>query len=97
MEANVQSGWIQIDERSWRYEDGGVRFFLLTGSERAMLVDSGMNVKNVRSLARELTQLPLILFNTHADRDHMAGNGEFDQVWINPAELVNYRAPIASG
>ena len=35
---------IQINENSWRIEDHGVRFFLLSGTERALLVDSGMQV-----------------------------------------------------
>ncbi len=33
---------VKIDERSWRMEEEGVRFFLLTGTERALLIDSGM-------------------------------------------------------
>lgn len=46
---------IQINENSWRIEDHGVRFFLLTGTERALLVDSGMQVHNAREIAESLT------------------------------------------
>ena len=31
--------WTTIDERTWCYDEGGVRFFLLAGSERALLLD----------------------------------------------------------
>ena len=89
----AESGWCTIDEHTWRYEDGGVRFFLLTGSERALLVDSGMTVHNARELAGELTALPIALFNTHCDRDHVGSNDEFDEVWISPMELVHPQAP----
>lgn len=41
---------IKINENTWRIEDQGVRFFLLTGSESALLIDSGMNVHNARDV-----------------------------------------------
>ena len=83
---------IKIDEGTWSIEDSGVRFFLLTGSEKALLVDTGMNLDGVREIARSLTDLPLEVINTHADRDHIHGNDEFDSVMMHPAELVNYKA-----
>ena len=89
-------GWVAIDERTWRYEEAGVRFFLLCGLERALLIDSGMTTTNARDLARELTDLPLSLFNTHCDPDHIASNAQFDEVWLCPSELVHPLAPKGS-
>lgn len=89
-------GFEKIFENTYVCDEGGVRFFLLTGEEKALLVDSGMETKNVRALAGEVTDLPLTLFNTHTDRDHTGGNGEFGQVMLNPAELVNYASPHPS-
>ena len=83
---------IRIDGNSWRIEDNGVRFFLLTGSERALLVDSGRSVTDARTLAEGLTDLPLRLLNTHADGDHIAGNGQFDSFYMHPDEEPNYRS-----
>ena len=82
---------IQINRNSWRIEDNGVRFFLLTGTERALLVDSGRNVTNARDIASSLTDLPISLLNTHADGDHVAGNGQFESFYMHPAEEDNYR------
>ena len=82
---------VRINGNTWRFEDGGVRFFLLTGSERALLIDSGMNVRNVREIAESLTDLPVSLLNTHADRDHIGSNAEFDAFYMHPAEEGNYR------
>lgn len=82
---------IQINRNSWRVEDSGVRFFLLTGEERALLVDSGRNVQNARDIAESLTDLPVSLINTHADGDHVAGNGQFEEFYMHPAEEENYR------
>ena len=69
---------IRINQNSWRIEDSGVRFFLLVGTERALLVDSGRITANAREIAESLTDLPLSLLNTHADGDHVAGNSQFD-------------------
>ncbi len=80
----------QLDGQTWIFEEGGVRFFLLTGSERALLIDSGMAARNARELARELTDLPLELLNTHADRDHMGSNGEFPEFYMHPSEYINF-------
>lgn len=55
---------IPIDEQTWRLEEEGVRFFLLTGSRSALLIDSGMQTHNAKKLAEGLTALPLSLLNT---------------------------------
>lgn len=87
---------IRINENTYAFEDGGVRFFLLTGTESALLIDSGMTVRNAKELAAQVTDLPVMLFNTHADIDHIGSNDEFDEVMMNPAEFVNYRKPHPS-
>lgn len=81
---------IRINEDTWRIEDTGVRFFLLTGSERALLIDSGMQVQNAKEIAESITGLPVELLNTHADRDHIGSNGEFATFYMHPAEASNY-------
>ena len=44
-----------INENSWRIEDSGVRCFLLTGSEKALLIDSGRELHTARDIAESLT------------------------------------------
>ncbi len=80
----------QIDESTWEFNEEGVRFFLLAGTEKALLIDSGMMTKNAKELAEEKTSLPLFLLNTHADRDHIGSNDEFESFYMNPAECSNY-------
>ena len=41
---------IKIDNSTWRVEDNGVRFFLLSGDDYSLLIDTGMNVKNVKTI-----------------------------------------------
>jgi len=83
---------VQINDTTWRIEDGGVRFFLLAGTEKALLVDSGMNTPNAKQIAESIVKLPIMLLNTHADPDHISGNGSFDYFYMHPDEEDNYRA-----
>ena len=82
---------IKINDSTWRFEDGGVRFFLLCGKEKAALIDTGMNAPDAKELAEGVTDLPLILINTHGDPDHISGNGAFEEFYMSPKEEDNYR------
>ncbi len=88
---------IKVNENTWRIEDGGVRFFLLAGTEKALLIDSGMNVHNARDIAAEMTALPISLLNTHADIDHIGSNEQFKSFYMHPAEEASYRHSGKSG
>ena len=88
---------IQINQNSWRIEDQSVRFFLLTGTEKALLIDSGMNVHNARDIAESLAGLPVSLLNTHSDRDHIGCNSQFTRFYMHPAEEAHYRESGGTG
>lgn len=88
---------IKINDNAWRIEDGMVRFYLFTGRERALLIDTGMTTKNAKEIAESLTALPLSLINTHADRDHTAGNGAFAEIYMSPKEEPLYRNQNGTG
>lgn len=62
--------------------------YLVKGTERALLIDTGCGAGNVRELAESLTDLPLSVVLTHGHYDHAGGAGHFREVWVNPAELV---------
>lgn len=81
---------IQMNDDTWRIEDAGVRFFLLAGKEKALLIDSGMQVHNAKEIAEGLVNLPIELLNTHGDMDHVGSNDEFASFYMNPAEASNY-------
>ena len=55
MEYNVT----QFNENTWIIEEGFVRFFLLTGSREALLIDSGMQAGKAKETAESITSLPL--------------------------------------
>ncbi len=88
---------IQINDSSWRIEDNGVRFFLMAGTEKALLIDSGMNTPDARQIAESITKLPVMLLNTHADPDHISGNGSFDHFYMHPDDEDIYLAFLPIG
>lgn len=79
---------IQIDNNTWRIEDGFVRFFLLEGEEKAVLIDSGVSCPNAFNIAKELTSKQLFLLNTHGDGDHTSGTAGFTDIHIHPLDYV---------
>ncbi len=88
---------IQMNEDTWRIENGMVRFFLLKGTQKALLIDTGMTVLHARQIASALTGLPVFLLNTHADPDHTGGNGQFESFFMHPADEAQYRASGKGG
>ena len=82
---------IQMNRNSWCIEDKDVRFFLLTGSEKALLIDSGMQVHNAKVIAESLTDLPVALLNTHSDMDHLGSVEQFPAFYMHLLEEPNYR------
>lgn len=53
---------------------------LIIGKEKAFLVDTGCGIGNIRKAVEEVTDLPVMVVNTHSDNDHIAGNHLFDEV-----------------
>lgn len=87
----------KVNDNTWRVEDSGVRFFVLEGENEALMIDTGMNTPDARKIAQEITKLPLKLLNTHADPDHISGNGAFEEFYMSPNEQGNLEAHNAAG
>ncbi len=61
--------------------------FLLVGSEKALLIDTGTGVFDLPALVKGLTDKPLIVALTHGHVDHAGGIGFFDEVYAHPDDF----------
>ena len=70
-------------------------FYLVKGSERHLLVDSGMGIGSLRSVLAPHLDKPLVIFSTHTHVDHMGGHREFRdcEILVHPAEADDLRQP----
>lgn len=66
-----------------------VKSHLVIGTERAVLIDTGMGIGNIRAVAESLTDLPISVVNSHAHWDHVGGNHWFTDIAIHPAEAAD--------
>ena len=61
-----------------QYEE--VISYLITGSKRALLFDTGLGMGDIRAVVRQLTQVPITVLNSHTHFDHTGDNWEFDDI-----------------
>ena len=61
--------------------------YLLVGTKRALLIDTGSGFYDLKGTIRNLTKLPYDVAITHGHPDHAGGMREFDTVWLYPADF----------
>lgn len=68
--------------------------YLVEGQDRAVLIDTGTGIGNIRTVVEELTDLPVSVVLTHEHYDHVAGAYRFDEITMfdNAASLARLRA-----
>ena len=64
----------------YQYEE--VISYLIVGTERSLLIDTGLGIGNMAKVVQELSSLPLIVINTHTHHDHIGDNWRFEQCLI---------------
>ena len=55
--------------------------YLILGRTLALLFDTGMGIGDLKSVVGELTQLPMVVLNSHTHNDHVGDNWQFDTVY----------------
>ncbi len=51
--------------------------FLILGTKRAIMFDTGLGIADIKQVALSLTSLPILVINSHTHNDHVGGNWEF--------------------
>ena len=80
----------KINENTYVVDMGGVCYpYLLLGEEKALVIDTGMGQGNLREFFETITDLPMIVTNTHGHSDHTLWNGAFDEVYMHPKAIID--------
>lgn len=67
--------------------------FLLVGTQRALLIDTGIGIGDLRGVVEHLTDKPYDVVMTHGHGDHTGGAGWFDSFWLNEKDWDAYAFP----
>ena len=79
---------VPINNHVWLLNDNNeAACYVVSGRERALVIDTSIGLSNIREAAESLTSLPLICVNTHGHEDHTGGNWAFEKAYMNLADL----------
>lgn len=71
--------------------------YLLIGTKRALLIDTGSGFYDLKGTVEKLTSLPYDVAITHGHPDHAGGMRQFPAVWIHPADVPMAEAETEHG
>ena len=78
---------VQICKGTWEIDEFDcASMFLLEGTERALLIDCGLGIGDLRGAVEQLTDKPVTLVISHGHGDHIGNIDQFDEIWIHPAD-----------
>jgi len=91
---NMKNNWYTIDQidqdsyiiseyRHWEE----THCYLLNGSKRSLLIDTGLGIENIYDVVQTLTDKPVIVVATHIHWDHIGGHKYFPDFYAHSAEL----------
>lgn len=78
---------VQFKKDTWEIDEFDcASIYLLVGTEKAMVIDCGMGIGDLRGAIEMITDKPLICVLSHGHVDHTGNARQFDEVWINPKD-----------
>lgn len=79
----------QLEQGLWVVETTDMTtMYIVEGSERALLIDTGTKCDSLGEVIRKITSKPLDVVITHAHPDHAGNIGFFDEIYLHPADTV---------
>ncbi|MBQ7795079.1 MAG: MBL fold metallo-hydrolase [Lachnospiraceae bacterium] len=74
----IQDGIYEIDE----FDCDNI--FVIVGDDKALVVDTGCGIGDLRDTIKRITDKPYEVVLTHAHPDHIGGADLFDEIWLHP-------------
>jgi len=85
---NATDEWYDVEPYAagvWRIVEGGLfGQYLVAGEDRALLIDAGAGVGDLRGMVDQLVEVPVTLLLTHGHWDHVGNATQFDDVRADP-------------
>ena len=69
------------------FSQGKVYMYLLVGNEKALLVDSGYGMLDLKAVIKTITDKPVICICTHGHLDHAPGACQFDESYLHSKDF----------
>lgn len=66
--------------------------FLVIGDDRALLFDTGLGIGDMKRVVEQLTDLDIVVLNSHTHYDHIGGNHQFETIWARDMDYTLGRA-----
>jgi glyoxylase-like metal-dependent hydrolase (beta-lactamase superfamily II) len=70
----------------------GEIMYLIEGNEKAVLLDTCLGVGHLHEFVTALTEKPITVLLSHGHLDHAMGAPEFEEVYMNPADIPLYQS-----
>lgn len=96
---NEELAITQLEPDMWVFETAdNTTLYLVEGSEKALLIDTGTKISALDSIVRLITQKPLYVAVTHIHVDHAGNMNYFDDIYYHPADSsLLHRVPAYPG
>ena len=79
----------KLEDNMWVLEASDhTDMFLVEGTQKALLIDTGTKIKDLDTIVNQLTSKPLMVVITHAHGDHAGNIDSFPEIWMHPADTV---------
>jgi hydroxyacylglutathione hydrolase len=79
----------QLEDHVWVIETTDkTTMYLIEGTKKAMLIDTGTKCEKLDEVIRKITQKPLYVVITHAHGDHDGNIQYFKEIYLHPADTV---------
>ena len=83
-----------LGHNTWQFTEKllgeNVYSYLLSGNEKALLIDTAYGFTDIPKAISELTDNPLTVVNTHGHFDHISGNYLYENVYLNEKDRDLY-------
>jgi len=77
----------KLEDNMWVIETNDkTTMYLVEGTQKAMLIDTGTKIEKLDSIISLITKKPLVVVITHAHSDHAGNIKFFKEIWMHPTD-----------